>query len=145
MKAEKWQVDCASELIPRGDFNAEVADRQARLPVGLATAEGINFQSAGERIEFAADQTVGPVAGCAHGLLEEREGPGTVGAAKKNDPAGGKSARRNGWARRACRRSLDALEVTQPMGGDAAAGVVPHLRRAQETMTPPDLGLPENG
>ena len=89
----------------------DTADGEERLPVGLAAAEGKDFEAAGEGIEFAAHETVRPVLGHADGLLEQSEGAVAIGAAQEDNLAGGEVPRNPGWRGRAFWRRFDAFEV----------------------------------
>jgi hypothetical protein len=136
-------MEVGSGVMPRCDFHDKVTDGQEWLPVRLAAAQGIDLQSARERVEFAADEAVGPVAGGADSLLEKSYGSEAVGATQEDNASGGEVARRNKRARQPQWCGLDALKMTQTMGRDEAAGLATHLGGANKMVAAPDLRLPK--
>lgn len=130
-------------MVPRRDFNDELTYGQQGLPGRLTAPQSINFQSAREWLEFAADEAMRPVAGGSGSLLEQCDGAETIGATQENNTATGKIAWGDRRARQAGRCCLDTFKMAEPVGRDETVGLVAYLGEPNKMMTPPDLCLPK--
>lgn len=129
--------------MPRRDFQRQVTSSQERLAVRLAAAECVDFEFVGERVEFAAHQSMRPVLGDLDSVFEQAKRSRVVGAPQKNDPTVAKVARQNWRIRMAPRRTLDPSGVALAMRGNEATGPRAHAGQALEAVALPNLSLPQ--
>ena len=142
MRLKNWSMRLGFTLVPRRDFDGELARGQERLVIGLAAAQRVTAHLAGAHAQFAAHQPVRPVALDQEGFSKQANPSLCVRTPQEDDEV---LLRRFREAERAAVTGRGAVlsgGMALAVRGDVGAGAL--LQGPQVRMSPalPDFLLP---
>ena len=142
MRHKNWSTRLGFSLVPRREFDGELACRQERLVVGLAAAQRVTAHLAGAHAQFTTHQPVRPVALDEQSFFQQANSPVRVRAPQEDDPVLLRYFREVEWQAVTRRSTVLAGGMALTMRGDVGAGAP--LQGTQVPMVPavPDFLLP---
>ena len=122
MRHKNWSTRLGFSLVPRREFDGELACRQERLVVGLAAAQRVTAHLAGAHAQFATHQPVRPVALDEQSFFQQANSPVRVRAPQEDDPVLLRYFREVEWQAVTRRSTVLAGGMALTMRGDVGAG-----------------------